>query len=266
MGAMRYRGMIMDLDGCIYLDYVPIGGSVEALNRLRKLGVRVIYVTNNPETTSEELAERLSGLGVECSPEDFLTVGEAAASYIYSRSGASRVLVIAGDGVREYCKRMGHRVLGMDEWDKAEYVVAGFDREINYQKLVAGLRALLSGASFIGTNPDAIHPGRDGPEPGSGAFIAIFEYMTCIKPIIVGKPSEIIMEQALRRLRMKPEEVLVVGDRVDTDIRAGRLIGADTALVLTGVTREKDLPDIPLELKPTYVFRSLRELVEELYT
>ncbi len=262
---MRYHGIIMDLDGCVYLDYVPIEGAIEALNRLRKLGIRVLYVTNNPETTSEELAERLHGLGIECSPEDFITVGEAAASYIYSRSGVSRVLVIAGDGVKKYCMRMGHKILDMDEWDKAEYVIVGFDREINYQKLVAGLRALLNGAIFIGTNPDALHPGKNGPEPGSGAFITIFEYMTGVKPIIVGKPSKIIMEQALRRLGMRPEEVLVVGDRVDTDVRAGKLIGADTALVLTGVTMEKNLPNIPPELKPTYVFRNLRELVESLY-
>jgi 4-nitrophenyl phosphatase len=263
---MRYRGMIMDLDGCVYRDYVPTEGAIEALNRLRRLRVRVIYVTNNPETTSEELAERLHSLGVECSPDDFITVGEAAASYIYSRSGASRVLVIAGNGVREYCKRMGHEVLDMEEWDKAEYVVVGADREINYRKLVAGLRAILNGAIFIGTNPDAVHPGRDGPEPGSGAFVTIFEYMTGVKPIIVGKPSKIIMEQALKRLGMRPEEILAVGDRVDTDVKAGKLIGADTALILTGITQEKDLPNIPPELKPTHVFRNLRELVERLYT
>lgn len=255
----------MDLDGCVYRDYVPTEGAVEALNRLRRLGVRVVYVTNNPETTSEELAERLHGLGVECSSEDFIAVGEAAASYIYSRSGTSRVLVIAGDGVKKYCMRMGHRVLGMDEWDKAEYVVVGFDREINYQKLVAGLRAILNGAIFIGTNPDAVHPGKNGLEPGSGAFVTMFEYMTGVKPIIVGKPSKIIMEQALKRLGMSPEKVLMVGDRVDTDVRAGKLIRADTALILTGITREKDLPNIPPELKPTYVFRNLRELVESLY-
>jgi len=257
--------MIMDLDGCVYREYVPIEGSVEALNRLRKLGVRVIYVTNNPERTSEELAERLHGLGVECSPEDFLTVGEAVASYIYSRSGASRVLVIAGKGVKEYCKRVGHVLLDLDEWDKAEYVIVGADREINYEKLVAGLRAILNGAVFIGTNPDAVHPGEDGLKPGSGAFVALFECMTGVKPIIIGKPSKIIMEQALRRLGMKPEEVLVVGDRIDTDVKAGKLIDAGTALVLTGITGEKDLLNIPPELKPTYVFRNLRELVESLY-
>lgn len=262
---MKYRGVIMDLDGCVYLDYVPVEGSVEALRRLRELGVRVIYVTNNPEITSEELAEKLQGLGVECSPEDFLTVGEAAASYISSRSGASRVLVIAGKGVSEYCRRMGHEILSLDEWGRAEYVIAGFDREINYQKLVAGLRALLNGATFIGTNPDAIHPGRNGPEPGSGAFIAPFEYMTSIKPIIIGKPSKIIMEQALRRLGLSAGEVLVVGDRIDTDVRAGKAIGADTALVLTGITREEDLPRIPPDLRPTYVFKNLRELVQKLY-
>ena len=261
----RYRGLILDLDGCVYLDDTPIEGAVEALMRLRKLGVKLLYVTNNPEITSEDSAARLRAIGVECSPEEFLTVGEAVAHYIRSRSGSSRVLIIAGRGVEEYCRRMGHVVLDLDEWKEAEYLIVGFDREISYQKLTSGLRALLNGAIFIGTNPDAIHPGRDGIEPGSGAFIAPFEHMTGIKPIIVGKPSTIIMELALRKLGMNASEVLVVGDRVDTDVKAGKAIGADTALILTGITREEDLPKIPSELKPTYIFKNLFEMVQKLY-
>jgi len=261
----RYRGVILDLDGCVYLDDVPTEGALQALEMLKDHGVKILYVTNNPEITSEESAERLRNIGIDCKPEEFLTVGEAVARYIITRTGPSKVLLITGRGVEEYCRRMGHTVLGLDEWKEAEYVVVGFDREISYRKLKSGLRALLSGATFIGTNPDAVHPGRNGLEPGSGAFIAPFEYMTGVKPIIVGKPSTIIMELALSKLAMKTSEVLVVGDRVDTDVKAGKGIGADTALILTGVTGKADLQKISPELKPTYVFDNLLEMVVKLY-
>jgi len=260
-----YRGMILDLDGCVYVEGTPTEGAVEALRRLREVGVKTLYVTNNPEVTSEDCASRLEAMGIECGLEEFLTVGEASAIYVHQRSGPSKVLLVAGRGVVEYCKRVGHRILSLDRWSEADYLIVGHDRGISYEKLIAGLRAILKGAAFVGTNPDAIHPGKDGPEPGSGAFIASFQYMTGVKPIIVGKPSKIIMEIALKRLGLKASEVLVVGDRIDTDVKAGKSVGSDTALVLTGITRERDLEKIPPELKPTYVFRNLRELVEKLY-
>ncbi len=261
----KYLGLILDLDGCVYVDGKPTEGAVEALKRLRRLGVKMLYVTNNPEITSEDSAARLKAMGIECSPEEFLTVGEAVARYITSVSGPSKLLILTGRGVEEYCRQMGHKVLSLNEWMEADYLVVGFDRKINYQRLTSGLRALLNGAKFIGTNPDAIHPGREGPEPGSGAFIAPFEYMTGMKPLIIGKPSRVIMELALRKLEMKADEVLVVGDRIDTDVKAGKAIGADTAITLTGITKEEDLTEIPHDLKPTYVFKNLRELVEKLY-
>jgi len=265
MARPRYRGVILDLDGCVYVDGSPTEGAIEALRRLKSLKVKLLYVTNNPELTSEDCVQRLRSIGIDCDASEFLTVGEAIARYIYSRSGPSKVLIIAGPGVEEYCRRLGHRVLDLNEWEEADYVIVGFDREINYEKLTAGLRALLKGAVFLGTNPDAVHPGKNGPEPGSGAFIAPFKCMTGRDPIIVGKPSRIIMDIALERLGLSSREVLIIGDRIDTDVKAGKSIGSDTALVLTGITREEDLPKIPPELKPTYVFKNLYELVEKLY-
>lgn len=262
----RYRGIIMDLDGCVYVGGKPTPGAIEALKKLNNLGIRILYVTNNPGKTSEDSAEILRRMGVNCDLEEILTVGEAVALYIYSRSGPSKMLVLAGEGVETYCKKMGHKILGLNEWDQADYVIVGHDKGINYEKLKAGLKAILKGAVFIGTNPDPTHPGEDGLEPGSGAIIAPFKVMTGIDPIIIGKPSRMIMDIALEKLRISPSEVLVVGDRVDTDIRAGKSIGADTALTLTGITREENLEKIPSDLKPTYVFRDLRELVDELFS
>ncbi|MCS7132319.1 MAG: HAD-IIA family hydrolase [Aigarchaeota archaeon] len=261
----RYRGVIMDLDGCVYVGDKPTAGAVDALKRLNDLGIKILYVTNNPGKTSESSAEMLRKMGVDCDPGNVLTVGEATALYIYSRSGPSRVLIFAGEGVEVYCRKIGHKILSLNEWDQADYLIVGHDRGINYEKLKAGLRAILKGAVFIGTNPDPTHPGPDGLEPGSGAIIAPFKAMTNVDPIIIGKPSRIVMDIALEKLGMGSSEVLVVGDRVDTDVQSGRVIGADTALILTGVTKEEDLDKIPSALRPTYVFKNLRELVDELF-
>lgn len=261
----NYRGLIMDLDGCVYVDERPTERAVEAIAELRRMGIKILYVTNNPEVTSEELAEKLRRLGVRCSAEEFLTVGEAVAMYIRCRSGPSRVLVIAGRGVREYCRRYGHVVLELSRWRDAEYVVAGMDPEINYEKLRFGLKALINGAAFIATNLDAVHPGAEGIEPGSGAIVAAFRAMVGYDPVVVGKPSKIIMDFALERLGLPNKEILVVGDRLDTDVMAGKAIGADTALILTGVTRGDDVNRLPEEHRPTYIFRNLGELVEALF-
>jgi len=261
----RYDGVIFDLDGCVYIGDKPTEGAVEALAKLKKLGVKILYLTNNSGWTSEDYAMRLRRMGIECSADEVLTVGEVIASYILSKSGPSKVLVIAGRGVKEYCKRLGHKVLEPQEWREAEYVVVGLDPEINYKKIRFGLKAILKGAVFIGTNPDVTHPGSEGIEPGSGAMIAAFKAMTGIEPIIMGKPFRIIMDAALDRLKLTADRVLVVGDRLDTDVKAGKTIGADTALVLTGITKESDLENVPPELKPTYVFRNLHELVHKLY-
>jgi len=261
----RYLGVILDLDGCVYVEETPVGGAVEALSTLKKLGVKVLYVTNNPEWTSEDYAVKLSKMGIPCTADEVLTVGEAVASYILSRSGPSKVLVMAGRGVKEYCARLGHEILQLEDWREAQYVVVGYDPDINYRKLRFGLKAILNGAVFVATNPDATRPGSEGLEPASGAFVAAFKAMVEVEPIIIGKPSKIIMELALKRLKLSPNEVLVVGDRLDTDIKAGKTIGADTALVLTGISRERDLENAPQEIKPTYVFRDLRDLVQTIY-
>ncbi len=261
----KYRAVILDLDGCVYVGNKPTEGAAEALGKLKQLGVKILYVTNNPGKTSEEFAEKLRGMGIDCDADEFFTVAEAVAAYIRSKRGPSKVLVIAGRGVKEYCKRFGHRLLDLSEWREAEYVVIGMDPEINYQKFRFGLKAIAKGAVFIGTNPDTTHPGPEGIEPGSGAIVAAFKAMTGIDPIIIGKPSKIMMDIALDKLKLAPGEVLVVGDRVDTDVKAGKAIGADTALVLTGIVKESDLDELPDDLKPTYVFGNLRELVETLF-
>ena len=261
----RYKAFILDLDGCIYVGDRLTLGSDKAVERLREMEVKITYLTNNSGHTSKEYCVKLRRLGIECVEENVLTSGEVAATYIMESSGRSKILPITGRGFKEYCKRIGHVPLPIEKWDEAEYVVVGLDREVDYWKLRAGLRAILNGAKFVATNTDKTYPAPDGLDPGAGAIVAALRESSGIEPIVIGKPSRIIMESALRRLKASPDEVLVVGDRFETDILAGKGIGADTALVLTGVSRREDLIDLPPNLKPTYVAENLLKLVEIIY-
>jgi len=263
--ASGYSGFIIDLDGCTYIGERLTEGAKEALDKLERLGVKVLFLTNNSGYTSEDYSMKLKRLGIDWSPEEILTSGEAASKYILARSGKSKILAVTGRGFKEYCRRMGHEVLPLARWAEAKYLVVGHDREISYEKLKAGLRAVLSGAEFIATNTDKTFPAPDGLEPGAGAIVASFKEMTGVDPIVIGKPSRIIMEMALERLGMKPEEVLVVGDRIETDIMAGKNIGSDTALVLTGVSKLDEVKGLDESLKPTYVADNLLKLVELIY-
>ena len=115
-------------------------------------------------------------------------------------------------------------------------VVAGIDRTVTYSKLNIAARVIRKGAVFVGTNPDKTYPTPEGLAPGAGTILAAIEAASGVKPWIVGKPSPAMYEIAIERLGVAPNETLVVGDRIETDIAGGQALGCKTALVLSGVT------------------------------
>ena len=167
------------------------------------------------------------------------------------------------DRVLEALVNEGHEIVWLPEEDP-KVVLVGLDTNFTYDKLKIALRALLNGAAFVATNADPSLPVERGLIPGAGAIVKALETASGRKPVIVGKPSRLIMEIALSTLRVEARETVVIGDRVETDIMAGKAIGAHTILVLSGVTRRDDLPRYPREVHPDLVFPSLREAVEHI--
>ena len=262
----KYRCLFLDLDGCIYRGNKLIPGAKEALERFREKSLQILFITNNSSLTSEGYCRKLRGLNIEARPEEVLTSGEATSLYILRESGQSNVLPITEKGFKEYCRRMGHTIIKINEWWKASYVVVGIDRRFNYVKLRAAYKAIMNGSRFVATNTDPVIPSEEGFEPGAGSIAAAISKAVGREPIVIGKPSRIIMEIALQKVSFNPSEVLVVGDRLDTDILAGKVIGADTALLLSGVTTKEDLEKIPLANRPDYVCENLLELYRLLET
>lgn len=249
--------MICDLDGTVYRSGRPFPGVVEALERLRAAGVRVIFVSNNPLQTAEAYADKLSALGLPTTPDDVLTSGAVMATWLREHTPDARVLLLGEESLRAELAEVGVKLVhrGLE----ADVVVASFDRTFTYPKWLEAFRALRAGARFVATNPDPTCPVEDGEIPDCGGIIAALEATTGRRvEAVAGKPSALMLSAALGRLSKGPEEVVVVGDRPGTDLALGHEGGVATALVLTGVTDPSERALV--SPRPTYVLDSLADL------
>lgn len=226
----------VDLDGVVWLGDDLIRGSAAAVTALRDLGERVVFLTNNSNKVLGDYVEKLDRMGIATSAEDVVTSAQAAASLLEPGTTA---LVCAGPGVIE---ALSERNIEIVTSGPADAVVVGWHDEFDYERLTAAATAVLNGARLLGTNDDATYPTSDGLIPGGGALLAAVAYASSTVAEVAGKPNPAMV--ALVESRVGPVSDMV-GDRPDTDgLLAGRL-GARFHLVLSGVTKESDLPVDP---------------------
>lgn len=262
-GNMEIKAVIFDLDGCLYRGNTPIEGASNALDELRRMKFKIMFLTNNATKTVEEYTNHLNKLGIKCQKEEVLTSGLATSIFLAEKYGPVKVLPVGGKALEEELKKMGHTVLDWREDSMAEFVVACLDFDFNYEKLRSACQAIYNGAKFVATNADPNVPVENRLIPGAGAIVAAISKATGKRPLIVGKPSQIIMRIALRRLGVEGFETVVVGDRLDTDVKAGWKINALTVLVLTGATSLRDL-ERWRGVKPSLILDSVRDLPKAL--
>jgi len=256
------KGYIIDIDGVIGKSVKPIPEGVEGAKRLIEMGKKVVFVSNNSTRSRRILLERLRSFGLEVSENDIVAATYATARFIEEERRNARVFTTGEEGLIEELELAGLRIV---DYDEAEYLVVGSNRKISFDLMTKALRACLRNARYIATNPDRIFPSDDGPIPGTGMIIGALYWMTGRMPdVVVGKPSPVIMKEALKVLGLDAKDVAVVGDQIDVDVAAGKAIGAETVLVLTGVTSKENLSSMieRYGMRPNYIFNSLREMVE----
>ena len=237
----QIKSLIIDMDGVLWRADAPIGDLAAIFNRIRGRGLKFVFATNNSTKTSEQYVAKLKDFGVEVEPWQVVTSSQAAA-HAMSREFApgTKVFMIGEDGVRVAMEEKGFEILALEEAPKAQALVMGMDREINFQKVVEATLLVRRGVPFYATNADKTFPTPRGLIPGSGAWLSIITTATDVEPVVAGKPFPYLMDLSLEKLGTKKEETLVIGDRLDTDIAAGQAAGYPTALVLSGVsTREQ---------------------------
>jgi HAD superfamily hydrolase (TIGR01450 family) len=258
--ASRFRGVVFDLDGVVYLGEEVVEAAPAALDQVRGLGVAVAFVTNNSYRPPDLVVEKLHRLGVKAAPEEVLTSAQALVRLLGGPAGLDgvKVLVVGGPGLRQALEAAGARLVDGSAWRDAEVVAVGFDPDLTYARVRDATLAIRAGARFVGSNPDTTLPAPDGLWPGAGATLALLRASTGVRPEIAGKPERALLDTAAAAIG--PGPYLMVGDRADTDLDGAHRLGWSTALVLSGVTRVADLPD--LTAAPDHVLRDVGGLLD----
>lgn len=250
------KAYVFDLDGCIYQGDEIIPGAEKVLQRLRDQKKKILFLTNNSTGTPFQYAIKLRKLGIEASPDEILTSAIATALYM-RRLRRGGVYVIGEAPLKEEISKQGFSIINAEETE-AIYVVSGLDRQLTYDKVSLACKAIFNGARYIATNADPVLPTPQGLKPGAGAVIGMISAVTSVKPIVVGKPSRIIIDLALKMLSTKASETTIVGDGLGTDVLAGKRAGLFTVLVLSGVSGKRELKRSPFQ--PDLVVKSIRDL------
>ncbi|APH03804.1 TIGR01457 family HAD-type hydrolase [Bacillus weihaiensis] len=253
-----YKGYLIDLDGTMYRGTEEIKEASEFVSSLAERNLPYLFVTNNSSQTPEQVAEKLRSFQIPATSDHIFTTSMATANYISMQQVNASVFAIGEEGLRDALQKKGLRLTE----DNPDFVVIGIDRDITYEKLAQACLAVRSGATFLSTNGDIAIPTERGLLPGNGALTSVISVSTNTKPMFIGKPEKIIVEQAINQLGLAKEDVMMVGDNYDTDIMAGINCGIDTLLVHTGVTQKEHL-DVLVQ-RPTYTVDDLAEYVKAL--
>jgi arabinose operon protein AraL len=252
-----FRGFIFDLDGTVYLSDALIPGADEVIRLLREGGRKVVFLSNKPIQTREDYASKLTRLGIPTRPDEVINSTFVMTNYLKKNAPGAKLFVVGETPFVDELRRAGFTIT--EEPRKIDYVVVAFDRTFDYHKLNVAFQAIKLGAHFIATNPDRTCPVEGGEIPDCAGMIAAIEAVTTKKvELIVGKPSPLIIEAALEVMGLKPDDCILIGDRLETDIKMGKESGIATGIVLTGVTDEKTLKESPIY--PDFIFQSIDDL------
>lgn len=261
--AMGLRLVAFDLDGVLYRGPRVLSHAREGVQAVRERGLLVRYVTNNATLHRAAVAARLQEMGFSASVDEVIGSASATAAWLGGRIPLGSLVAVVGEaGLVQELSEAGFRTLRAEEGALADppaaAVVVGLDRAFTYHGLAVAQHHLLSGALFVATNTDATYPAEGHLLPGAGSVVAAVATVASREPVVIGKPA-LGMAEALRLTSGVPfDQMLLVGDRLDTDIAFGERAGMHTALVLTGVHGRRDIDQ--LGVCPEFVLEDLSGL------
>ena len=252
----RISCFLLDMDGTLYLGDRWIPGAPEFLAAVRASGRRFCLVTNNSSRSARAYLQKLQNLGFEIDPDtELVTSGQTTIDYLNRHYAGRRVFLLGNDSLRAEFLQGG---IVLDD-ARPELVVTTFDTSLTYARLRAACDYVRAGLPYIATHPDYNCPTEDGPVPDIGAIHAFIQASTgCVPDMVMGKPHAAIIEAALRRADAARAQTALVGDRLYTDIAAGRQNGLASILVFSGETTPGMLASS--EMQPDLAVGSVAEL------
>ena len=253
---------LLDMDGTIYMENRLFDGALEFLSGIRALGGRYVFITNNSSKSVRDYLKKLQTMGVPAAEEDFFTSAQVAVMLLQSRFPGARVYC---QGTRSLVAEL--RAAGIDvrlDVEPVDVVLLGFDLELSSEKLRRTCQILTEQkhVAYYATNPDLVCPVSFGYVPDCGSMSMMIQNATGRMPSFIGKPEPTMIQIVMERFGFTPDQTVVVGDRVYTDIAAGLRAGVTTIGVLTGEATVADFKAGPC---PSYLFESVRQLAAAMH-
>ncbi|MCL6592872.1 MAG: HAD-IIA family hydrolase [Alicyclobacillus sp.] len=236
-----WQAALIDLDGTLYCGREVVPGAPAFVERLRRRGIRPVFLTNNSTRTPQQVADKLQAMGIEAHAAEVCSSAEATAAYLLQKYGQVTVGYLGQDGLHSALLAAGHQPvsLGTAAEERAGTAIAavavGLDPTADYMRLAAACDHVMRLKAFVLTNGDVRLPGEDRFWPGNGALGAFIATATGVQPYLAGKPNPDFIAFTLARYGLQRDQVLLIGDNLRTDVEAGKRAGVYTIQVLTGV-------------------------------
>ena len=248
---------LLDMDGTIYLGDTLFDGTLDFLSRVRERGGKYLFVTNNSSRSVSAYVDRLAGMGIASTADDFLTSVDALIWYLRGKYDDALIYAFGTRTFREQLAEAGFRITDKLE-DGISLLVCGFDTELTFQKLEDACILLGRGVDFVATNPDWVCPTSYGSVPDCGSVCEMLFRATGRRPKFIGKPEPEMALLSMERYGYSRAETILIGDRIYTDIACGVNAGIDTAFVLSGEGVPEDIEKF--HIQPSEVYQDIREI------
>lgn len=247
---------LIDMDGTVYYGEEPVEGVNDALDYLRDRGVETFFLTNYAGAERNSYSEKLESMGIDASADDVVTSGWLTARYISQKHPEADVFVLGEEGLKKEIRNQGIKVA--ETCESPDIVVLSNKHDLNYVDLTEVLRGVDEDTLLLGTNPDETIPGEGGEIPGAGAIISAVESMTGKEATLIGKPSENTVKTVTEMKDVSPQDCMMIGDRINTDMLMGQENGMETVLVLSGVTDRSQADSSDID--PDHVLDSIADI------
>ena len=257
---------LLDMDGTLYLDDDLFDGTLDFLDHIKKMGARYMFLTNNSSKGVEKYIEKMKRLGIESTKDDYFTSTEATIWYLRKPENekkykGKKIYAMGTKSFREQMIDAGFDIV-TDVCDDVALLLVANDQELTFKKLDDACILLGKGVDFIATNPDWVCPTWYGYVPDCGSFCEMLYKATGRKAKFIGKPEPDMALICMDRFGFSPDETVIIGDRIYTDIACGVNAGCTSILVLSGETKLEDMKNY--DITPTYVFDDIRAVLNEM--
>ena len=245
ISANSLKGFVLDIDGVLHLDEVPLPGAGEAVARLRGMGYGVCFFTNVTASSRAARAARLREYGIEAEPGEVLTASSVTADWLRARGSPPCYLLLRGSGRDEFAG------LEVDAADPRIIVVGEMGEVLRQAHLNRALEALLGGAELVATQKNRYWLSEGQRVLDVGAYVAALEFASGKQATVIGKPAPYGYQAALRLLGLPADQVAMIADDLAVDLAGARAVGMRTVLVESGEygpvsTQRGDPPDLTL--------------------